>query len=312
VRRLLLLIPGLLLGLGAFDYLAPHTTAPLLLRAERARCGLATRHVRTGDLDIAYLEGGTGAPLILVHGFGADKDNFARVSAHLTQHYRVLIPDLPGFGESSRPEGASYTIAYQMETVRAFARAVGAERPHLGGNSMGGFIVTEYALAYPQEVSSLWLLAPAGTRVAFDSELTRRMAETGENPLVARTPEEFARTIDFVMAARPFMPHSIRLTMGERAAADYPLHVRIFQQVGPGHVATLDDRLRGLATPTLVVWGKSDRALNPAAADVYRTAMPNAQVILMDGIGHLPMLEAPAQAAEDYLRFRSRVEGVGA
>jgi pimeloyl-ACP methyl ester carboxylesterase len=295
------------LVLVAADRLAPHTTAALLLRLERARAGLETRRVRVGDLDVAYLEGGSGEPLVLLHGFGADKDHFTRVSAHLTASSRVLVPDLPGFGESSRPPDAAYTIEAQVARVQGFARALGVERMHLGGSSMGGMIATAYALAYPAEIRSLWLLAPAGTRVAFASELTRAIGERGENPLLPRTREDFARTIDFVMAARPFMPHSILSVLAERAVADHALHRRIFEVVGPGRVSTLDERLKRLSMPTLVVWGADDRALAPAAAAVYRAAVPRVEVVVLDRIGHLPMLEAPAETAKAYLDFRARL-----
>jgi pimeloyl-ACP methyl ester carboxylesterase len=111
----------------------------------------------------------------------------------------------------------------------------------------------------------------------------------------------------FVMAHPPFMPSSVLRGVAERAAADHALHSRIFTQVGPGYVATIDGRLHELAMPTLVVWGTADRALNPAATEVYAAAMPRAQVVRMEGVGHLPMLEAPGDAAADYLRFRRRV-----
>jgi pimeloyl-ACP methyl ester carboxylesterase len=67
----------------------------------------------------------------------------------------------------------------------------------------------------------------------------------------------------------------------------------------------LDERLRDLAVPTLVVFGTEDRALNPKAAAAYAAATPKAQVLLMQGIGHVPMVEAPALAAESYLKFRA-------
>jgi len=304
MRTILLALVVILATVMAADLLAPHTVAPLLLRLERMRAGLTTEHVTVDGVDIAYTTGGAGEPLILVHGFGADKDHFTRLAGYLTPHVRVYAPDLLGFGESARAPDASYAPADQAERVRAFAHALGLGRVHLGGNSMGGFIVTAYALAHPDEVASLWLLDPAGTALAFDSDLSRTITTTGANPLLVRTTDDFARTMDFVMAQRPFMPSSVVRVLAERASADYPLHARIFESVGPGHVATIDARLKELTMPTLVVWGSADRALNPAAAAVYTTAMPKAQVVRLDGVGHLPMIEAPRETAEAYLRFR--------
>src|SRR5262249_55516190 len=214
MTTVLLVIVVLVAGVVALDLLMPQVMAPLLLRLEERRCGLVAGRVCIENVEIAYLEGGRGEPLILVHAFGATKDNFTRVAAYLPPHYRVLIPDLPGFGDSSKPETASYSIAQQVEWLRAFATALGVGRVHLGGSSMGGFIATLYALTYPDDVGSLWLLAPAGTEAAFDSELARRISETGENMLVASTPEAFARTMDFVLTRKPFMPYSVKRVMG--------------------------------------------------------------------------------------------------
>jgi len=310
MTTVLLVIVLLVAGVVALDLLMPQVMAPLLLRLEQRRCRLAAGRVHVDDVEMAYLEGGSGEPLILVHGFGATKDNFTRVAAYLTPHYRVLIPDLPGFGDSSKPETASYSIAQQVEWLHGFATALGVGRVHLGGSSMGGFIATLYALTYPGDVGSLWLLAPAGTEAAFDSELARRISETGENMLVASTPEAFGRTMDFVLTRKPFMPYSVKRVMGQQAAVNFRLHSRIFEGIGPPKEPGLEHRLQEITTSALVVWGTQDRVLSPAAAERYRTAMPNAQVIRMDGIGHLPMVEAPARTAADYLRFRAQVASV--
>jgi len=310
MTTVLLVIVLLVAGVVALDLLMPQVMAPLLLRLEQRRCRLAAGRVRVDDVEMAYLEGGSGEPLILVHGFGATKDNFTRVAAYLTPHYRVLIPDLPGFGDSSKPETASYSIAQQVEWLHGFATALGVGRVHLGGSSMGGFIATLYALTYPGDVGSLWLLAPAGTEAAFESELARRISETGENMLVASTPEAFGRTMDFVLTRKPFMPYSVKRVMGQQAAVNFRLHSRIFEGIGPPKEPGLEHRLQEITTSALVVWGTQDRVLSPAAAERYRTAMPNAQVIRMDGIGHLPMVEAPARTAADYLRFRAQVASV--
>jgi pimeloyl-ACP methyl ester carboxylesterase len=300
-------------GLTAFDYLAPETAARMGIEMERSRSGLSAKQISVEGFDFAYLEGGPvnyqGEPLILIHGFGADKDNFTRVAAHLTPHYRVIIPDLPGFGESSKSERVDYYVATQAERVHAFALALGIARAHFGGSSMGGAIVTAYAHKYPDATASLWLLGPAGLSKAFDSELSKLIAETGRNPLLAQTPGEFSPIMDFVMSRPPFFPHSIKKVLGERAARDYPLHASIFAQLNDPKqpYQTLDALIKDIQTPTLVVWGNEDRALNYEAAQIYQAQMPKAEVVIMDGIGHLPMIEAPRQAATDYKNFLARL-----
>lgn len=220
----------------------------------------------------------------------------------------MLIPDLPGFGESSKPADASYTIAEQVDRVRAFVRAQGIERVHLGGSSMGGFIATQYAATYPTEVGSIWLLGPAGTRVAIEqSEMWQIIASTGSTPLIAERPEDFARTMEFVMNRPPFLPHSMVQVLGEQAAKNSALNKHIFRQIGAPVSPYLEDRMPGMTTPALVVWGEQDRVLSVKAAETYRTLMSSAQVIVLPEIGHLPMLEAPARVAADYLAFLDHV-----
>ena len=291
-------------GLVAFDYFAPYEAVRIGLDLERGRSGLAAQHATVDGLDWEYLDGGTGEPLLLIHGFGADKDNFTRVSRFLTPSYRVVVPDLPGYGGSSKPADADYGILAQVERLRAFARQLNLGKVHVGGNSMGGYIAAAWAAKYPDEVATLWLLAPAATRVAVsESELGRIYRDTGANPLLARTAEEHAKVRAFVMSQPPYLPYSLKHVMAERAAANYPLHLRIFTDLVKG--PTLESWATRIDTPALIVWGDQDRALHPNGAEATRALMPNGRVVMMPGIGHLPMIEAVAQSAQDYLAFRA-------
>ena len=305
VVRIVAGVALLLAGLTAFDYFAPYTSARMGLALEQRRAGLEEATARIPGFEMPYLHGGAGEPLLLVHGFGADKNNFTRVARLLTPHYRVVIPDLPGFGEASKPADASYAIADQVERLRQFAQGLGLKRVHLGGSSMGGFIATLWAAKYPHEVASLWLLAPGGTAAAYDSELRREYEKTGKILLVARTPEEHAAVRAVVMSRQPFLPYSFKRVLGERAAANFALHTKIFEQMG--REQALEARVARLDTPALVVWGAEDRVLNPRGADTLRALMPNAQFIVMPGIGHLPMIEAVSASAADYVAFRQHL-----
>jgi pimeloyl-ACP methyl ester carboxylesterase len=84
---------------------------------------------------------------------------------------------------------------------------------------------------------------------------------------------------------------------------NFDLEEKIFPQI-TGY--SVEDKVAGLAVPTLIVWGEEDRALHRGGAEILHRLLPRSEVILMPGIGHLPMLEAPQRSAEDYLRFRSQ------
>jgi len=294
----------LVIGLVAFVQLAPETAFHFALEAERNRSGLARKEIDLpGGLHYVWLEGGNGEPLMLLHGFGADKDNFTRVARYLTSHYRVIVPDHIGFGESSHPIDADYSPPAQAERLRLFAQTLGlAGKIHLGGSSMGGHIALSYAAAHPGEVASLWLLDSGGVWSGPKSELVETIEKTGRNPLTAKNADEFARLFEFVMSDPPYIPRPFLNVMAAARIANAPLEAKIFEQL---RVDSLEARIRGLQTPSLIVWGDKDRAINVGTAEVLHGLLPKSEVVIMQGIGHLPMMEAPERSAEDYLKFRA-------
>lgn len=278
-----------------------------LIALTRRLSGLRRRQVAIDGLNIVYLEGGRGAPLLLLHGAGADKDNFVQVASRLRKRYRVLIPDLPGFGESDKPADLGYRATDQIRRLMAFADAVGAIRFHLGGNSMGGLIAGALAASHPDRVLSLWLLAPAGVKGARPSELMQKLAAGEKLPIFARSATEMRAVIAFVTHRAPYMPGFVIEAMAKQQRDNHALNQRIVEALAEG--PWLDELpLSGVKVPTLIVWGQRDRALDVSGAAVLGSLLPNAQIILMPETGHVPMIEAPAQAARDFLRFqRDRV-----
>ena len=306
VRRLLqgsffLIVVGLI-GLLRFIYLAPETAARLAVEGERERAGLVRKEVKVGELTYVYLDGGQGEPLVLLHGFGANKDNFARVAKYLTPHYRVIAPDHIGFGESSKPQDADYAPPAQAQRLHQFIAALGLSSVHVGGSSMGGHIGATWAAAYPQEVKSLWLLGAAGIWSAPPSELATRMKSGEGNLLTARTTDDFARVFAFVMSQPPYIPRPILDVFAQERIRNYDLEQRIFTQLLSD---SIEERIRGLPTPGLVVTGDQDRAIHPDTAKIYGQLLPKSQVLVYPEVGHLPMMENVQGSAEDYLKFRS-------
>ena len=298
-------IIAVVVAIVGFVYLAPETATAWAINAERSHADLVRKEITLPDgLQYVYLEGGQGEPLMLLHGFGGDKDNFTRVARFLTPHYRVIIPDHIGFGESSHPQQADYVPPAQVERLRALAQALGVKKLHLGGNSMGGQIAMTYAALYPTEVSSLWLLGPAGVWSAPQSEVFKIIAKTGHNPLLAKSVDEFAQIIEFGMSDPPFIPRPMLAVLAQARIKNFALEERIFKQIA---AYSVEERITGLPTPTLIVFGDQDRAIPAATAEVLYKLLPRSQVIIMPGIGHLPMLERPQQSANDYLRFRTAI-----
>src|SRR5690606_29500095 len=149
--------------IAATLYFFPATQLAGLRLIEQQRAGLSHEQLSVHNLNIHYYRGGpaSGETLILLHGFAADKDNWLRFSRHLTQDYRVIAVDLPGFGESDLPPG-SYDVGTQAERLANILDALGIRQAHVLGNSMGGHIAALFAARYPDRVHSLALFDNAG------------------------------------------------------------------------------------------------------------------------------------------------------
>jgi len=308
-----LLATAALLALSGCGYKQPEGeiqgAAGFAIAAERAISGLQRKVVQIDGFEVPYLQGGKGEPLVLIHGFGGSKDNFNRVAYYLTNHYTVYAIDVPGFGASTRDMNADYVINTQIDRVHEIIEKLGLKQPHIGGNSMGGWISGAYAAKYPDNVASIWFLAPAGLLESRKSEVIQKFEKTGEIVLTASNREEFEKIVDVVMFKRPaFAPGFVVEAMAARAAADQTLHQRIYKDFKsvPSDMATAlsTSNYKG---PALIVWGKEDRVLHVDGAAELKTAMPGFDVILMDQVGHVPMMEKPEQVAADYVKWREAV-----
>jgi abhydrolase domain-containing protein 6 len=294
----------IVLFLIGFYYVFPGTAFQLLVATERNLARLTPNGVIAQGLWIEYLEGGKGDTVVLLHGFGADKDNWNRFGKYLTPHLRVIAPDLPGFGESSADPDMDYSIEAQVDRVKAFLKALGVETFHLGGSSMGGSIAGAYAARYPQDVKSLLLIAPGGVAASEPSQMLTLLKQGEAPPLIVQNRQEYDALLDFVFYEKPFIPGVVKWQLARQAIKRQPLNAAIWKQLeGAWGRQPLESALSGLEIPTLIVWGTEDRVLHVSGAEVLEAVMPRAQVALLEAVGHLPMVEKPGQSARLYLRF---------
>lgn len=266
---------------------------------ERRSAGLEAKNLEVDDFTIAYLsnEPIANAPtIVMLHGFGANKDHWLRMAAHLTTDYNVYAIDLPGHGDSSKPLDIGYSISDQVGYLDRIFRELALDNIHLAGNSMGGAIAALYAATYPGNVRSATLFDPAGV-FEFDSELVVRVLQ-GENPLIVEKPGDFERLIDFALEKKPFVPWPIFSVMEQRAIANQPVNERIFAAIrDSGYQTGFRDALKHITAPVLIVWGREDRVINYRNAEVFQREIPQSSVVIMDNVGHAPMVEVPEQSA---------------
>ncbi len=266
---------------------------------ERRSAGLELRSVKVDDFTIAYLanERITNAPtVVMIHGFGANKDNWLRMAAYLTDSYNVYAIDLPGHGDSSKPLDIGYSIADQVGYLNRILKELALDDIHITGNSMGGAIAALYAATYPDDVLSATLFDPAGVS-EYDSELVARVQQE-ENPLIVEKAGDFEKLIDFALEKKPFVPWPIYSVMEQKAIANQAINKRIFADIrDSGYQPDFRDVLGQITAPVLVVWGREDRVINYRNAEVFEREIHRSTVVLIDNVGHVPMVEVPEQSA---------------
>src|SRR3990167_10669856 len=221
MKKLLL---GLILLLGGFAatlYLCPAALLATTQLVALQQAELGSERLTVGDLSIHYYQGGPsdGETILMVHGFGASKDNWLRLARHFTQDYRVIALDLPGFGDSSKPY-ASYDVGTQVERLATFTQALQIKKLHLIGSSMGGHISALYAARYPEQILSLALLANARIDSPQKSELIQRLERGEANPLILKTPQQFKQLLEFIFVEVPSMPERLKQALAERSVAN--------------------------------------------------------------------------------------------
>ena len=289
---------------------APNTlavnTTQKIIQYERSKSDLDVKSLTLASGDkMVYAENGNvaGEPLLLIHGFGGNKDNFTRIARQL-EGYHLIIPDLLGFGESSKPMSADYRSEAQATRLHELLQAKGlTSNIHIGGNSMGGAISVAYAAKYPSEVKSLWLVDSAGF---WSAGIPKSLegATLENNPLLVNNNEDFYNMYEFVMYKPPYLPKSIKAVFAQERIANKALHAKILEQIITDNVEERAQVIAQYKIPTLVVWGDKDQVIKPETVNVIKEIIPQAQVIMMPEVGHVPMVEALDETANDYKAFR--------
>jgi pimeloyl-ACP methyl ester carboxylesterase len=269
---------------------------------------LRIHEVRAGKARISTLTAGDGIEtVILIHGLGSDKTSFFETVSALTPEYTVHAIDLPGFGSSSKPLRAPYDAAWFSRAVIRFMDAMGINRAHLVGNSLGGRVAIEVGLRNPDRVRSLSLLCPsmAWRKRRHFVPLVKLL-----RPELAAIPHTFGDSLVrqqfWSMFSRPERIHpsaadvaveeflknyrSVNARVAFHASAR---HIYLEEPDGPKGFWT---RLRELDPPALFVWGDEDPLVPLAFSRYVRDALPAARQVVLEQCGHVPQVEHPVDA----------------
>jgi pimeloyl-ACP methyl ester carboxylesterase len=252
--------------------------------------------------NIRYLDYGPpkeGAEdLLLLHGIGASAERWLRVAPALAKYFRVVVPDIIGFGYSDKPT-VEYTMDFFTGFVGGFIKSVRMRRPSMMGSSFGGHVAAEYAIRHGRNIRKLVLVDPAGmmktSSPALDSYIMAALYPTYENAYKAFTgmahdPSAVSEELVTDFVNRMMLPNAKYAFMSTLLGIKYAPMLR--------------GRLSGIIAPTLIVWGDSDGVIPVQYARQF-TEIPNSELVVIKECGHTPFVEKPMTFTRIVVKFLS-------
>ncbi len=285
---------------------------PLLHRLHGTVTGLRSCHAfvegQGEGQRLVWLQGGNanGEPVVLLHGFGASKENWLPLLPFLARRYHLFIPDLPGWGESAFDPDAVYGMDAQVQRVadwmqQVLPAATGQQRAHVVGSSMGGGIAGLLAARHPQSVRSVTLMNAAGVAGTQTTRFERQLMQ-GRNGLIAHNMKGVLDLLTTVMASRGLallMAPGMYWDLVSRRHVNEHMFRHLLQNAPDESLPAFS----AVSVPAFILWGEQDQVLHVSCAETFRQLIPAARVKVLPGIGHLPMVETPHRTASLLRRF---------
>lgn len=234
--------------------------------------------------------------LILLHGLGASAERWLPIAPTLSKYFRVIVPDIIGFGYSDKPT-VEYTMDFFIEFFEEFIENMHIHRPIVIGSSFGGYLATEFAIRFSSRVEKLVLAAPAGmmrsSTNVLDQYIMAALYPTYENALRAFMDMAYDPSIVTDDTVRDFI-NRMRLPNAKYAFMSTLLGIRDSPR--------LLGRLSKIQVPTLLVWGDSDNMIPLQYSKEYNE-IPGSNLVILKDCGHTPFIEKPTIFSQTILKF---------
>src|SRR5262250_515707 len=261
-------------------------------------------------MGLAYERMGSGPPLVLLHGVGHRRQAWGAVLDRLTPHRDVIVADLPGHGESPPLEKGKPAPEAMLAAVTALLDDLGLERPHVAGNSLGGRLALEAAVA--GRAASVTALSPAGFwRSDRDARYARAIFRVME--ALGSILQPLATTLSRSTAGRALVYSAVVSRPSRMSAEQARGDMAAFLAARPALDLVLAQMTQFSGSvpadiPVTIAWGTKDRLLPPRQVLVAKAALPQARFLPLRGCGHVPMTDDPALVADVLLQGSSRLE----
>lgn len=258
----------------------------------------APRMLDVGGTRLRYLElgGGDAAPVLLLHGFGADLNSWMFIQPVLAEGRRVVALDLPGHGGSSRDVGVG-DAAVLSQAVLGFLVALDPGPVHLVGHSMGGAIAAMLAAGHPELVRSLTLIAPAGLGPDINTAFIDGFVRASRRKDAAEVLQLLVH--DPALVSRTMVEDVLRFKRLDGVTAALDTIARAWF-AGGRQTVDLTATIAGLALPVQVIWGRDDKIIPVAHADAVAPGVP---MHVLEAAGHLPHMEKAGEVNRLIRRF---------
>ena len=290
----------------------PARAFALAMAAGHANAGVAERTVAIDGhvwrvRDSGPAGAGPDAPArtaLVLHGLGTTAEAMMSVAPILRGTHRVLIPDLPGFGEHAMHGDRPHDWRFYIDEIERFRVHEGLGAVDVVGTSMGGAFAAAYAATYPESVRRVVLLSPAGVVAPRQNDFMKRVA-AGEIPLDIRDDASFDEVLSLNFPTPPEMPAPIRRAFIERALERREALMRIIEDLRPFLIGGVEPMLPRIKAPTLVLYGSLDRLTDPSMLEVWRAGLPDFRGQVLEGAGHVVLydrLRDVAAAMREFLR----------
>lgn len=278
----------------------------------------------SGSHPLKYLKFGldNGPVLIYLHGFAGEKHNFFLTGKFLSKKFQIIVPDIPGFGESSQYLDRTYVIENYAHWIDDLVQSLGLSKFHLIGDSLGGGIALRYTLDHPEKVLSLVLVDSAGVHPEKSRSIYCEFLE-GKNLFLLDQPKDFDQFLNRVFHKRPYIPSPIFSFLSREFFHNRLWYEKLTRDLiqGPygfsAEVPTWEQRidlalnplLRNIEIPTLVVWGEEDSLFPSEIAHIINREIKNSKLVIYPGVGHSPQAEIPWAFVQDLLKFYHQILG---
>jgi pimeloyl-ACP methyl ester carboxylesterase len=264
--------------------------------------------IDAGGIQTSYLEAGSGDPVIMLHGSGPGVSalaNWQHNIATLSQRFRVLAPDIVGFGATERPDDVVYSLRTWTDHIWAFLDAHGIEKTAIVGNSLGGRIALQMATHRPDRVTKMVLMGAPGVGMTLTDGLAAlRAYQPSHDAMRDLLRNYFA--VDPSMITDELVAIRYRASIADGA---YEAYRAMF--FDPGHTGSelgiTEDEVRAIATPALLVHGREDKVVPMQVSVTMLGLLPNADLHVFSACGHWTQIERADEFSAlvaDYLARR--------